>query len=784
MGQGSTIIIDLLYKPMNVFLLMTLTYVLSLVLSHYPDYLEKNINTNDSMSIPGEDKGVLSWEMSYKIGCFGIISYKEKNNLEEQAKIEGISKAEDSLVLPEGKKKIKEEKKEQSMVFIRYNFFKRVQSIFLFWAIVYVLTYTYKVHINPNLSLGWFNSIYLVLCISFYYLVYKLRMIDKYKKNLHFFGIAFFWVSILLAVLCVVFSAIYQWHPLTYFMLIAYFSCCIISYSFFCNLRVSNKNYSFTKPLFFLANNKNYLIFMSVFGWICILLFMLCQIKIFLFNPVIIIIALLFSVYGLIINPIKHKLYYSYLFKNNLPYKGCGIVKYASLWVVPISLIFVIAIVGVSVKYGNGLHTLHLVKETSVINESAFKEKLYTHFSKDTTQPIYFIASYGGGLTANTWNSLIFKKLSNYNGANILKNTIAMSGVSGGAMGQGIYSAIYKNNADENKRDSLINNIGNKNFISLDIAWMFGWDFLREFAIGVDSLSPNRAKRSMCEYEALVADKTMSKKSFRSYWKELFDANDFYPALLINTASTHSTRGISCSVDLGENFRTAFPGAEDILTHTKNNTLSYSDALSTTNRFPLLSPAAKISSFGHYVDGGYFENSGMLSLYNFYQYLASDPKWEQLFKNRKIIFIQIMNSKSDLIFDLTANETDIVKETQESGEFAAVLNTIISIDKFPRYTYSLLKSKKNLKYASIALPYHLSEQDFNNVFKAKELNLDLTEILLSHNHHLDSLRTKAGIWETAEPPLARLLSKPALNYMNMILADKKIFNNLDTARLN
>ena len=208
MGQGTTIIIDLLYNPINVFLLMVLTYALSLVLSHYPDYLEKNSGTNESMSVPGEDKGVLRWDKVPEFSCVGIIYYKEdeKKDLEEQKKASIEKEPAPETELTEAQKLIEKEKNEKSTAIIRFNFFKRVQSIFLFWAIVYLLTYTYKIHINPELNLFWFNLIYLGLSIGFYFSVYKLRMIKKYQRNLHFFGIVFFWVSIILAIFCVVFS--------------------------------------------------------------------------------------------------------------------------------------------------------------------------------------------------------------------------------------------------------------------------------------------------------------------------------------------------------------------------------------------------------------------------------------------------------------------------------------------------------------------------------------------------------------------------------------------------
>ena len=62
------------------------------------------------------------------------------------------------------------------------------------------------------------------------------------------------------------------------------------------------------------------------------------------------------------------------------------------------------------------------------------------------------------------------------------------------------------------------------------------------------------------------------------------------------------------------------PGSTNILKLDLHKTLPFMEAISMTERFPLFSATATIEGLGHFIDGGYFENSGLLSLMNFRDY--------------------------------------------------------------------------------------------------------------------------------------------------------------------
>lgn len=120
----------------------------------------------------------------------------------------------------------------------------------------------------------------------------------------------------------------------------------------------------------------------------------------------------------------------------------------------------------------------------------------------------------------------------------------------------------------------------------------------------------------------------MLEKSFQHYWAELFiektkEDNSFYPLILSNSSATHIQRGIASTVDFGDAFDTIFHDAIDILDHDEKS-ISYAYGASSSNRFPVFSPVAKIASKGHFLDGGYFENSGLSSLLDLYDYLKKE----------------------------------------------------------------------------------------------------------------------------------------------------------------
>ena len=141
--------------------------------------------------------------------------------------------------------------------------------------------------------------------------------------------------------------------------------------------------------------------------------------------------------------------------------------------------------------------------------------------------------------------------------------------------------------------------------MSSDISGFLFKDLIREVVPAKKLFKGrDRAYQSMQNYARLVEKNNhlAINTSFRSYWKQVYEINQkSYPALIVNTTPTRSKYGVACSISDMDNF----PIAIDLLSD-GNEALSFAGTISTSNRFPIFSPAARVPGKGHFVDGGYF----------------------------------------------------------------------------------------------------------------------------------------------------------------------------------
>ncbi len=225
-------------------------------------------------------------------------------------------------------------------------------------------------------------------------------------------------------------------------------------------------------------------------------------------------------------------------------------------------------------------------------------------------------------------------------------------------------------------------------------------------------------------------------------------------------------------------FDTTFYDSIDLLSFDDSISLPFLYAASCTNRFPFFSPAAKVRGKGHFIDGGYFDNSGMLSLQDFY---TSFVKASQLFRTEgtkpKVVFIQIINSKDEYIKSLLRDH-EVKKVERESLESASVLRAVFSVSFVP--SYLMKKYEHDPNYVQIHLPYFVTPDDINNLFEAKSVILDL-DCQSKVNQSNDLIRKSIGTdyYHYVQPPLARLLGPQSLRYMETVKQDFNIWKDLN-----
>jgi hypothetical protein len=257
----------------------------------------------------------------------------------------------------------------------------------------------------------------------------------------------------------------------------------------------------------------------------------------------------------------------------------------------------------------------------------------------------------------------------------------------------------------------------------------------------------------------------------------------------MNTASTSGKRGIFCSIN-AEMFDSIFPYSQNLsdlkMENGKDGSISFMQAVSTTNRFPIFSPIAKIKGSGHFVDAGAIDNSGILGCWDLYLYLFD----RGILKDKTIVFVDIDNSKSgyaEMLLDQFLEEThrtDFLIDENEKSSISANIQTGLSLNKIPGYLNDFLcnytSKQDHLEYKRIVLPHKVSISDIESVidgafcnFPDGDFRQKLIAFLDEHNAQiLKSTEGKKGFfedWDCYEPVLSRQLSASNITYFDRII---------------
>ncbi|HSF88100.1 MAG TPA: hypothetical protein VLA46_01720, partial [Saprospiraceae bacterium] len=443
---------------------------------------------------------------------------------------------------------------------------------------------------------------------------------------------------------------------------------------------------------------------------------------------------------------------------------------------IPILGFLIIGLLAYASRAGNGLHVL-----TST-HESVPSIPMDT-FAKNAGHTKYYLSTYGGGLRATIWTMLLLnsKELKD---KNFLDSTAAMSGVSGGFLGLSFYTALVKEYDTLSDRAEAINRIGQRNMLSIDISYMLGPDLIKEAIPYCKNLGKDRAARSMLEYANQIHDSPsdstdLMQDAYRSYWTKTYRKNGYMPALICNTTGTNHNYGIAyslCPVGMND----IFPGADNILDKphasadcdSLKKSITYLGATSTTERFPIFSPAAEIEGKGHFVDGGYFENSGLLSLKNFRDYYLRTTTPDSVDPTDK--FILIINSKDDYI-RMKLDGFLQARSDVPSGEFSSILATITDTDILPHAMEARCDQEFGKeRFIRIYLPYKITFEDVIRIIGDEPTDpFAIDSLIQNSNQKIDDVLGDEYATHVY-PALARVLSDPAYEYMKAMLRHEEV----------
>lgn len=456
------------------------------------------------------------------------------------------------------------------------------------------------------------------------------------------------------------------------------------------------------------------------------------------------------------------------------------------------SLITIITIVLCIISYFSeaGIHELEVydtVHGEDVVSIDAFKDKL----KERTDLPFFYVASHGGGLKANIWTMKVLNEIQEKSKGRFLNQTVSFSGASGGMMGLSLYSILYGQFGDDYKgAGARINKVAQENFASKDIAFTFGADLIRKlYPFSKIGTYRDRSYYSMVTYRNILENKSLKlldSLSFKAYWKKnvFNNKNQYFPSLIVNTAKTNGKRGVFYSIDYPKDDNIFLNS--DKLSQLHNGSIAYYEAISSTNRFPALSPAAKIKSYGHYIDAGAIDNSGLLSSLDLYNYLKKDT----ILANKRTVFVEIMNGRSNYIrylirkFKKEKGVFNFEIEEKEQDNIVADLKTGLNLDKIPNYLSDFLESWSEkdslITYVPVYLPFQISLKEVENYIGGELDDSSKVYHELDYFLKIENAKVKRGIkddghvWETYEPTLARHLSKSTIEYYDRVIEGQLI----------
>ena len=433
---------------------------------------------------------------------------------------------------------------------------------------------------------------------------------------------------------------------------------------------------------------------------------------------------------------------------------------------------------------------LHELKQVVRYQEPLGEEEFINVLENKPDSTLFYIASHGGGLKANIWTLLVLNKLQTQTSGKLLNQTVTMSGASGGSLGLALYTAMYRTyQHDTETIQSIIDSIARANFTSIDLTMVLGQDAYRKiWPLSKLGEYKDRPYYSMLKYQNIinrVNRNTLTNISFRQFWKGIYVNNHgYFPSLIMNTAATDGRRGIFWSLKT-EHFSEIFPYAQNLADLNDSMTIPFYQAVSTTNRFPIFSPAAKIKGYGHYIDAGAIDNSGLLGCLDLFYHFRFNS---EIIRAKKTGIIEIINSKSLYTRYLVNRFSKIYGiqhlkfEENESSTIITDLKTGLNLDKIPGYLEGYFENWEERNendrryYFRLFLPHKVALNDVELLFGGQidaEITTKLNAFLDSNNAVIES-QTSGPIgffenYEYYEPTLSRHLSESNVNYMKKIL---------------
>lgn len=474
---------------------------------------------------------------------------------------------------------------------------------------------------------------------------------------------------------------------------------------------------------------------------------------------------------------------------------------------------FAVVVVWLATTYiGNSYHEVSYTEYTTEEAKEQLTLAQYTanflEAQPDSTRPVVFIAADGGGLKACYWTLRVLHYLDSVsiaqNGAAFYDKDVFMtSGASGGSIGLSMYALLKSHLGNDlptiRKR---IETIGSTNFLSGDFAGLltrFPLNYVPENLVtGGPRRYQDRAEAMAEAYFNIVfaEDPKLGYDTFREkpYWHLWAKDNYRYPLFIANTARGED--GVRGVVHPLKPDGSLMPGALD-LSRNAQGAISYPGAAFLSNRFPLMSPPARIIGKGHFLDAGSADNSGLATIYDFLRYMKSNAEVDlkkfrgdstalmaardtaaiyQKFMDREVTILSVRNAMSRFVRDEFLDVLDDMNryyyQPDLTASTAAAVNSGIAGVPISWDNYLRSPAPRDLgiidTFLTVNLPFRLRP---NYVYQSLGGELRDTSLLDRIERINQDIHAAIGPDSTfiVAPPLGRLLAEPSRDFMGKML---------------
>lgn len=257
---------------------------------------------------------------------------------------------------------------------------------------------------------------------------------------------------------------------------------------------------------------------------------------------------------------------------------------------------------------------------------------------KDDALPvnIFIVAAEGGGIRSAYWTSGVLAWLENKTDNHFHEHIIATSSVSGGSVGMAFFANglnTLLQHGDPEELNEKLKQVSAFDYLSdLNAGLIFNEVIQKAVPLPINAL--DRAQKLEDAFSQSFENHFGEKLSIRRGLCAMYGdyKQAFNPCMIFNTTHVESGRKAivsNCRIGLKNKY---FHDVIDVLQKSGMD-VPITCAASMSARFPFVTPPALIErkngdSWGHVVDGGYFENSGLHSTWQLYMELSSVIKDE------------------------------------------------------------------------------------------------------------------------------------------------------------